>query len=225
VRTGTGGDAREMNWIWTIGAPLVRAIIGVVFRLRIEGVEHVPRHGSVIVAPNHVSVLDGPAVVATVGTHRWRATRCLIASEIFTGLMGWILRQARQIPIRRGTGDTGALDEAIRAVRGGACAGVFPEGRVSDDASAGLQRIRTGLTRIAVPSGAPVIPVGIWGTQRIWSKTGLDRSALWHRPRLAIVFGPVLMPAGSSPTELRERYREALEAQLARAQQLAEDDA
>lgn len=225
MSTVTRGDGREMNWIWTIGAPLVRAIIGVVFRLRIEGVEHVPRRGPVIVAPNHVSVLDGPAVVATVGTHRWRATRNLIAAEIFSGLTGWILRQARQIPIRRGTGDTGALDEAVAAVLGGACAGVFPEGRVSDDPTAGLQRIRSGLTRIALPTGAPVIPVGIWGTQRLWSRTGIDRAALLRRPSLAIVFGPPLLPAGSTPSEFRERYREALEVQLARARQLAGDRA
>ena len=211
-----------MNWIWTIGAPLVRSLMSLVFRVTIEGVEHVPRRGPVILAPNHVSVLDGPAMVATVGTHRWRATRNLIAAEIFAGVTGWILRQARQIPVRRGTGDTGALDEAIEAIRSGGCAGVFPEGRVSDDPSAGLQRIRSGLTRIAIPTGAPVIPVGIWGTQAVWSKAGgLDRAALRRRPALAIVFGPALMPAGSTPAEFRERYREALEAQLARAHALA----
>jgi 1-acyl-sn-glycerol-3-phosphate acyltransferase len=225
MRTAAGGERREMNWIWVIGAPLVRMLFGLLFRLRIEGIEHVPRQGSVIVAPNHVSVLDGPLMVATVGTHRWRATRCLIAAEIFTGLTGWILRQARQIPIRRGSGDTGALDEAITAIMGGACAGVFPEGRVSDDADAGLQRIRSGLTRVAVPTGAPVVPVGIWGTQTVWPKAGLDRPALLRRPRLAIVFGPAIMPAGSTPAEFRERYREALEARLSRARQLAGDDA
>jgi 1-acyl-sn-glycerol-3-phosphate acyltransferase len=225
MRTTTGGDRREMNWIWTIGAPLVRVLFGWCFRLRIEGVEHVPRRGPVIVAPNHVSVLDGPLMVATVGTHRWRATRCLIAAELFTGLTGWILRQARQIPIRRGTGDTGALDEAGAAFLHDACAGVFPEGRVSDDADAGPQRIRSGLTRVAVPTGAPVVPVGIWGTQRVWPKAGLDRAALLRRPRLAIVFGPPIMPAGSTPSEFRERYQVALEAQLGRAQQLAGDDA
>jgi putative phosphoserine phosphatase/1-acylglycerol-3-phosphate O-acyltransferase len=96
---------------------------------------------------------------------------------------------------------------------------------VSDDADAGLQRIRSGLTRVAVPTGAPVIPVGIWGTQRVWPKAGLDRAALLRRPRLAIVFGPPIMPAGDTPTEFRERCRLALEAQLARAQQLAGDDA
>ena len=87
-----------MNWIWAVGAPLVRAVIGLLFRVRIEGMEHVPRTGAVIVAPNHVSVIDGPAVSAITGTHRWRATHNLIAGEVFAGLTGWILRQARQIP-------------------------------------------------------------------------------------------------------------------------------
>ena len=216
-----GGDRREMNWIWTIGAPLVRCLFGMFFRVRIEGIEHVPRRGPVIIAPNHISVLDGPAVASAVGTHRWRATRTLIAAEVFSGVIGWILRQARQIPIRRGRGDTGALDEAVAAVREGACAGVFPEGRVSDDPSAGLQRIRSGLTRIALPTGAPVVPVGVWGTQSMWPRSGLDRAAFGRRSRLAIVFGPPLMPSGSTPTEFRERYRAALEVHVARAQQLA----
>ncbi len=218
--TNAGGAVREMNWIWTIGSPLVRTIMRLVFRVTIEGVEHVPRRGAVIIAPNHVSVLDGPAVVATVGSLRRRATRNLIAAEIFSGVTGWILRQARQIPVRRGTGDTGALDEAIAAIREGGCAGVFPEGRVSDDPSAGLQRIRSGLTRIALPTGAPVIPVGIWGTQAVWSKSGFHRAALWRRPRLAIVFGPPLVPAEDDPASFRARYLEALEAQLGRARHL-----
>ena len=64
------------------------------------------------------------------------------------------------------------LDEAIEAARIGSCVGIFPEGRVSDDPGQGLQRIRSGLTRIAMPSGAPVVPVGIWGTQEVWPRAG-----------------------------------------------------
>jgi 1-acyl-sn-glycerol-3-phosphate acyltransferase len=213
-----------MNWVWAIGAPLVRAIMSIVCRVRIEGIEHVPRTGPVIVAPNHVSVLDGPAVSAVVGTHRWRATRNLIAAEVFEGVIGWILRQARQVPIRRGTGDTGALDDAIEAIRDGSCVGVFPEGRVNEDPRAGLQRIRSGLTRIAIPTGASVVPVGIWGTHRVWPKEGLDRAALVRRETLAIVMGPGIQPhPDESPGEFRERYRAALETVVARARTMTGD--
>lgn len=213
-----------MNWIWIVGAPLVRAIMGVVFRVRVEGMVHVPREGPVIVAPNHVSVLDGPAVSAITGLGRWRPTRNLITDDAFHGVIGWILRQARQVPIRRGSGDTGALDEAIAAARSGSCIGIFPEGRVSDNARSGLQRIRSGLTRIAMPSLTPVIPVGIWGTHEVWPRAGLDRGSLLHRHTMGIVYGSVLVPhPGEPPAEFRERYREALDAAVTRARTLAGD--
>jgi 1-acyl-sn-glycerol-3-phosphate acyltransferase len=215
---------REMNWIWSIGAPLVRAILAVCFDVRIEGIQHVPREGPVILAPNHVSVLDGPAVSAVTGTHRRRAMRNLIAAEVFTGVLGWILRQARQIPIRRGSGDTRALDAALDAVRSGSCVGIFPEGRVSDDPVAGLQRIRSGLTRIALPAHTPVIPVGVWGTQSSWPRSGLDVRAALRRPHLAFVYGEAMRPApGETPTMFRERFAVALGEQVLRARASACD--
>lgn len=215
-----------MNWIWIIGAPFVRAVMATVFRVRIEGIEHVPREGTVIVAPNHVSVLDGPAISSITATGRWRATRNLITAEVFHGLLGWILRQAKQVPIRRGSGDTGALDDAIAAVRDGSCVGIFPEGRVSDDPRAGLQRIRSGLTRIAIPTGAAVVPVGIWGTQAVWPRAGLDRRSLVRRHSMALVYGEAIAAhPRESPAEFRERYREGLDEVVLRARTLAGDPA
>ena len=215
-----------MNWIWIVGAPLVRAIMSTVFRVRVEGIEHVPRDGVVIVAPNHVSVLDGPAVSSITGTGRRRATRNLITAEVFRGLLGWILRQARQVPIRRGDGDTGALDEAIAAARCGSCIGIFPEGRVSDDPFVGLQRIRSGLTRIAIPSEAPVVPVGIWGTHEVWPRAGLDRASLRRRHTMAVVYGEAIVPhPQEAPAEFRDRFRDGLEAVVSRARNLAGDPA
>jgi 1-acyl-sn-glycerol-3-phosphate acyltransferase len=215
---------REMNWVWVIGAPLVRTILAMFFRMRIEGIEHVPRRGAVILAPNHVSVVDGPAQSAITGTHRWRATRNLIAAEVFAGAVGWILRQARQIPIRRGTGDTGALDVAVTALRGGSCVGLFPEGRVGDDPDAGLQRIRSGLTRVAIPDRVPVIPVGIWGTQVSWPHGGFDRQAALRRPTAAFVYGEPIVPApDETPAEFRARFTVELQRHVDRARRIAQD--
>ncbi len=146
-----------MNWIWAVGAPLVRAVIGLLFRVRIEGMEHVPRTGAVIVAPNHVSVIDGPAVSAITGAHRWRATHNLIAGEVFAGVTGWILRQARQIPVRRGTGDTGALDAATRAIEDGWVVGIW--GTQSMWPRTGLRRaVVLQRPRMAMVFGVPLIP-------------------------------------------------------------------
>jgi 1-acyl-sn-glycerol-3-phosphate acyltransferase len=213
-----------MNWIWTIGVPVVRLIVSVVFRVRIEGIRHVPPIGAVILAPNHLSVLDGPVLSVVTAAHRRRATRNLIAAEVFRGAIGWILRLTRQIPIRRGMGDTGALDDAVTAARDGSCVGIFPEGRVSDEAGNGLQRVRSGLTRIAIPAGAPVVPVGIWGTHEVWPRAGLDRSSLGRRHTLALVYGEAIVPhPGESPGSFRERYRDGLEAVVLRARTIAGD--
>lgn len=214
----------EMNWVWIIGAPGVRLCLGIFFRMRIEGLDSVPTSGRFVVAPNHVSVLDGPTTSAIVGTHLRRATRNLIAAEIFHGIRGWILRQANQIPVRRGKGDTGALDAAVEALDQGSVVGIFPEGRVSDDPWQGFQYIRSGLTRIALPTGSPVVPVGIWGAQTIWPQPGVVRRALLRRPPMAVVFGSPLVPVpGEIPSEFRDRYRHALLVVVDRARSLAED--
>ena len=221
---------REMNWIWTIGAPLVRAVMALVFKVRVEGIRHVPAQGPAILAPNHVSVLDGPALAAVTGAHRRRATRFLIASEIYDTAWGWILRQARQIPIIRGGGDTEALATAVDAVGEGGCAGIFPEGRVSDDPSLGLQRLRSGITRVAIPTGAPVVPVGIWGTQTAWPRGGgVSWTSLLRRPRVALIYGEPLRPpspgSDESPGDFRQRLADAIGEQVRRAHALTEDDA
>jgi 1-acyl-sn-glycerol-3-phosphate acyltransferase len=213
-----------MSWIWVVGAPLVRLAASIGFRLQIEGIHHVRRSGGVILAANHVSVLDGPMISAVTAVQRRRATRSLVAAEVFRGAVGWVLRHARQIPIRRGSGDIHALDEAVRAASDGSCVGIFPEGRVSDDPHAGIQRIRSGLTRIAMPSGAPVVPVGIWGTHEVWPRAGLVPASLLRRHSSAIVYGEALVPhPGESPTAFRGRYREALESTVSRARTLAGD--
>lgn len=210
-----------MNWIWVVGAPSVRLVMSAVYRVRVEGIEHVPRTGAAVLAPNHISVLDGPALSAVTGTHRRRATRNLIAAEVFRGWLGWILDQASQIPIRRGTGDTGALDEAVDALRQGSCVGIFPEGRVGDDPSQ-LQRVRSGLTRIALPSGSPVVPVGVWGTHEVWPRQGLVRGSLLGRHVLAVVYGDAIFAhPGESPASFRERYRTALVTVVERARTIA----
>jgi 1-acyl-sn-glycerol-3-phosphate acyltransferase len=217
---------REFNWIWTIGAPLVQATMRLCSRLRVEGLDHVPPNGPTVLAPNHVSVLDGPTVSAVVGAGRRRAVRNLVAAEAFHGPIGWLLEQARQIPIRRGSGDTTALAEAVDAVAAGGCVGIFAEGRVSDYPEDGLQRLRSGLTRIAIPTSAAVVPVGIWGLQTLWPRGGLRLRALRRRPPVVFVFGaPIVAAPSEAPSAFRERFRCALAEQVDRARWLAGDPA
>jgi len=216
----------ELNRWWRAGVPLVAPFVRLLFRVRVEGTEHVPLRGSAILAFDHVSVLDGPVLAVVTARRIRRESRFLVAAEAFRiPLIGWILRAYDQIPIRRGEGDVGALDLAIAAVRSGALAAIAPEGRVSEDPEQGLQRVRTGVARIALPTGAPVIPVGIWGTQLRWPRTGLRLTRPW-RPRVAIAFGSPILPVGedTAPNEIESltvRVRDSLARQVARAREVA----
>lgn len=221
-----GGD---LNVWWRLGVPLALPIVRLLFRTRVAGVHHVPLEGPAILAFNHLSVLDGPCIAIETAWRRRRATRFLVAAEIFRiPVSGWFLRRYRQIPIRRGTRDAGALDEAIATIRGGALAGIAPEGAVNPDPDH-LQRVRSGVARIALPTGAPVIPVGIWGTHRRWPR-GRRNWGRPLRPRLGIAFGEPIEPKGDvAEQEDLEAFlgvvRRRLEEQVEAARTLGADPA
>jgi len=154
-------------------------------------------------------------------------TRFLVAAEFFRKLWyGWALRLYRQIPLRRGQRDQGALDVAIDTIRGGALAGIFPEGTVNPEPGGGLMRGRRGVARIALATDAPVVPVGIWGTQARWPRSGLHFRRPW-RPVVAISFGEPIRPKGDpgSAADVQTFTKvimEALAEQVVRAKELAE---
>jgi 1-acyl-sn-glycerol-3-phosphate acyltransferase len=217
-------DAGFNGW-WRIGSAITAVLTHLVFRIRVRGVEHIPPSGPAILAFNHVSVLDGPVLAIATAREARRATRFLVAAEIFhRRFFGWILRTFEQIPIRRGQGDEHALDEAIRVVADGALAAIAPEGRVNADGGERLQRIRSGVARIAIPTGAPVVPVGIWGTQVRWPRNGLTfRRPL--RPVLAFAYGPPVTPPADEAGRdaFLEELGSAITIQVAAARFLAGD--
>ena len=184
----------ERNLAFRLGTLLVGLAFRACFRLGAAGISWVPAEGHAIVAGNHVSALDGVVLGLVVSQRRKRVTRFLAAAEFFRKWwIGWALRLYRQIPVRRGARDWGALDEAIETVRAGALAGIFPEGRVNPGTE--LQPAKSGVARIALATGAPVIPVGIWGTQHRWPRDGLHLHRPW-RPPLAVTFGDPIEPTG-----------------------------
>ncbi len=217
----------ELSPGWWVISTITVLLTRVFFRVLVEGANHVPARGPAIVAFNHVSVLDGPVLGGQVAKRRGRESRFLVAAEVFqTRVFGWVLRTFDQIPIRRGQGDMEALHEAIGTVAGGAIAAIAPEGRVNENGGTELLRIKRGAARLALNTSAPVIPVGIWGTQRRWPRTGLRYGPPW-RPRLAFAFGDPLLPSGD-PANVADidaftmQVREAIETQVARARVIAE---
>lgn len=232
--TGTpeGGERAnrgDLNAWWRFGVPVAELLVRALFRVRVTGIHHVPLAGPAILAFVHVSVLDGPCLAAEVAWRRRRAVRFLVAAEVFDlPVSGWFLRRYRQIPIRRGRSDGDALDEAIATIRRGAVAAIAPEGAVNPTPGE-LQRIRSGIARIALPTGAPVIPVGIWGTHRRWSRSGRH----WRpplRPRLGLAFGAAIQPTVALDDQddidaFVARVHEGLTRRLAEARLLAGDPA
>ncbi len=205
---------------------VVGGLTWALFRLRVSGVEGVPDVGPGIVAANHISALDGIALPMVIGRDRRRMTRFIAGAEFFRSrAFGWALRSYRMIPLRRGEGDVGALDEAIRTVRSGALVGIFPEGRVNPRPEQGLQRGRSGVARIALATGAPVIPVGIWGTHLRYPKPGLHLRRPW-RPPLAFAFGAPMWPTGDAESAedaqaFTQDVMDRIEEQVERARRMA----
>jgi 1-acyl-sn-glycerol-3-phosphate acyltransferase len=154
---------------WLLKYVLLGPVLTAVFRPRVEGLENVPARGPVILACNHLSFSDSiftPLVVK-------RRVTFVAKAEYFTGKgsKGWLMRHfflaTGTIPVDRSGGKAAqaALDTLLRVLRDGQIAGIYPEGTRSPDGR--LHRGKTGVARLALESGAPVVPVGLLNTDRI----------------------------------------------------------
>ncbi|MDQ3850577.1 MAG: 1-acyl-sn-glycerol-3-phosphate acyltransferase, partial [Actinomycetota bacterium] len=130
------------------------------FRMRRFGREHIPAHGPVIIASNHRSFLD-PFVI---GTLTRRPVYFVAKQELFRRpLVAWLLSSLGAFPVDRGSGDGDAMATARQILERGDCVVIFPEGtRVRPG---GLGRAKRGVGRLALESGAPVVPVAVHGTE------------------------------------------------------------
>lgn len=181
----------------------------------LEGLEHIPRSGPVILASNHVSYLD-PLVLAYTGLQRGRRTRFLAKEELFAKKpLGSILRGAHQIPVARGTsGASGSLIAAEAALRAGECVAVFPEGTISLDLEpmAG----KTGTARLAATTGVPVVPIGLWGLHRVMFK---GRKPNWRTgvPEMVMAGPPLVIEPADDVAAATDRIMGAICEQVAAA--------
>jgi 1-acyl-sn-glycerol-3-phosphate acyltransferase len=159
------------------------------FRWRFEGVSNVPPEGPVLVAANHVSHFD-PLAHAFFLEKAGRRPRFLAKSELYRNpLIRRVLRGARQIPVRRGSGESAPVDAAMRSLREGEIVVVYPEGTVTKNPDLTPMGAKTGIARLTLASGVPVLPIAVWGTQYverlgrksfrpgipIWVKAGIAR--------------------------------------------------
>ena len=147
---------------YRLGLPL-RWLVGRYFRHRYDvNVHHedlFPRTGPVLVAPNHLGLLDGPLLGAVAP----RMVHQLGKVEAFTGLQGKVLVRVGQIPIDRSTYDVLAIRRAVQVLRAGRALTIYPEGKRGPGDFRG---VRTGVAYLAMVTGAPILPVALLGTRQ-----------------------------------------------------------
>jgi 1-acyl-sn-glycerol-3-phosphate acyltransferase len=187
-------------------------------RWTIEGVQHIPTSGPVLLASNHVSYLD-PLTLAWVADRRGRRVRYLAKAELFDKpVLGSLLRAAHQIPVARGRAEAAnALTAAVDALGRGECVGVFPEGTISEDLEPMVAK--SGTARLAHPAGVAITPVGLWGTHRILTK-GRKPHWQWGVPQTAVVGEPIVIAPGEHVKETTDRMMAAIVACVARAREI-----
>ncbi|MCV7281496.1 1-acyl-sn-glycerol-3-phosphate acyltransferase [Mycolicibacterium flavescens] len=174
-------------WYWLFKYIFMGPLLSLLGRPKVEGLENIPRSGAAILASNHLAVADSfykPLVVS-------RRIAFLAKAEYFTGtgLKGWFQRWfytvAGQVPIDRTDADSAqaALDTAERILGEGKLLGMYPEGTRSPDGR--LYKGKTGLARLALQTGVPVIPVAMIGTDSV----NPPGSKMWRFGKVHIKFG------------------------------------
>jgi 1-acyl-sn-glycerol-3-phosphate acyltransferase len=182
---------------------IVKPLVRVLFRCDFRGQDHIPRTGGCIIAPNHISYAD-PFVIALFVHDTGRRPRYLAKAGLWKlPFVKQVLTGARQIPVYRATADaSSALRAAVDAVAKGECVVVYPEGTITGDPDLWPMVGKTGVARLALATGAPVIPVANWGSHDLLPYPS-TRPRLLPRKRAAAVAGPPVdlsAWAGAEPT-------------------------
>ena len=196
--------------IWT--ALTAFKALGHTFQM--TGTEHVPREGGVLLAYNHISYVDFIYGGFAARPSR-RLVRFMAKREIFDHrLAGPLMRSLHHIEVDRSAGEK-SLETALSHLKAGEAVGIFPEATISR--SMDLKEFKTGAVRIAAEAGVPLVPVILWGTQRMLTK---DHPRDFGRGKtIAITVGEPMHPTGADPIgdtrELKARMTRMLDATVA----------
>ncbi len=162
-------------WFYHFANGFLRGVFKIILRVDVRGVENVPRGGALIIAISHSSWIDpvllGPfipryiASMAKVEVSRWP-------------LLGGIIRAYGAFFVRRGEADVGAFKVGLQVLKHGYAMGIAPEGHRSETGR--LQRGREGAILLALRSGAPILPVAVWGGKTLWKNLARLRRTEMH---------------------------------------------
>ncbi|WP_326685880.1 MULTISPECIES: lysophospholipid acyltransferase family protein [unclassified Streptomyces] len=182
-------------------------------RFDIHGTEHVPSRGGAVLVSNHISYLDF-IFTGLAARPAKRLVRFMAKDSVFRHkISGPLMRAMKHIPVDRSRGEN-AYAHALKALRSGEIIGVFPEATISRSFT--LKDFKSGAARLAQEARVPLVPMALWGTQRLWTK-GHKRDFGRHHLPLSIRVGEPMTaeqdePAAGVTERLRERVQELLEA-------------
>lgn len=160
---------------------ILRGLLRLLTRTQVYGRENLPQAGPLIVVFNHMAHFDGPLVLASVP---WEIEAIALAGLYEVPIVGQLLRFYGVIPVHRDEFDRQVLKRALQVLAEGKVLILAPEARMSPTCT--LERGRNGAAYLALRSGAPVLPIGLAGTETVYSSLKHLR-----RPRLSVNIGPV----------------------------------
>jgi 1-acyl-sn-glycerol-3-phosphate acyltransferase len=189
---------------WTL-----KLFLGVPFRLTFLGRERVPREGGIIIASNHESYVD--PVILAMGLPLDRKIHFMAKAELWkNGVVAYLVEAVGTFPVQRGAADRAAIQFATGLLEKGEVVGIFPQGtRHHPPGLAGLEEGAGGTALIAMRSGAAVVPVGIYGNDRIIP----EGARFVHFPRLVVAYGEPIRCEDIPEGPRRERM-EAMTARI-----------
>ena len=172
-------DGVNSALLYSFSRVIVGMLLSLLTRCQVRGRDNVPSQGPLIVVANHLNLVDSPLVGSIIS----RRAVFMAKGELFRSrIVGYIMGGLSAFPVSKGRLDRRALRRAVQVLADGQALVIFPEGMRSQ--SRRLKPAFSGVALIALRSGAPIIPIGITGTEKI---KGL--SWLWRRPEITVNIG------------------------------------
>jgi 1-acyl-sn-glycerol-3-phosphate acyltransferase len=188
VETFLAGQGRASRAFYSVARAIVAGFTRLWTRMRVEGREHVPKHGAFVLAPVHRSNMDTP-IAACVTRRR---LRFMGKDTMWKGrLFSWLFSALGGFPVVRGTADREALQRCIAVLEAGDPLVLFAEGERKSGPT--VQPLFDGAAYVALKAGVPIVPVGIGGSEAVMPKG----AKFIHPKKVHVIVGPPILPPPS----------------------------